>query len=118
MFRAFVFLAVLTVAAGPGASVLCQAWCVSEAVTHECRHEGSEQSPVLTAGDCCAGVEASAPATVTKSLLTTVRSLDAVEAIPGHAGLASRLSAAGRHRREPRRPRPFDPAPLSTVLRI
>lgn len=118
MFRAFIFLTVLTVAAGPGASVLCQAWCSTEAATNECRHEGSEQSPSLTAGDCCAGVEASAPATLTKGLLTKVRSLDAAQAIPGHAGLSPRLPADGRLRREPRRPRPFDPAPLSTILRI
>lgn len=118
MFRAFIFLTVLTVAAGPDASVLCQAWCGTEAATNECGHGGSEQSPNLSAGDCCAGVEASVPATLAKGLLTKVSSPDAAPAIPGHADQSPRQSADGRLGHEPRRPRPFDPAPLSTILRI
>lgn len=118
MFRAFIFLTVLTVAAGPGASVLCQAWCGPEAATNECGHEGPEQSPSLGAGDCCAEVEAGVPAILATGLLTKVASLDATQAIPGQADLSPRQSADGRLGREPRRPRPFDPAPLSTILRI
>lgn len=118
MFRAFVIFTVLTLAAGPDASVLCQAWCGPEAATNECRHEGSEQSPGLSAGDCCDLVEARLPATLAKALLTKVSSPDAAQAIPGHAGHSPRQSADGRLGHEPRRPRPFDPAPLSTILRI
>lgn len=118
MFRAFIFLTVLTVAAGPDASVLCQAWCGTEAATNECGHGGSEQSPNLSAGDCCAGVEASVPAILAKGLLTKVPSLDAGQAIPGHVDVSPRQSADGRLGREPHRPRPFAPAPLSTILRI
>ncbi len=118
MFRAFVFLTVLTLAAGPDASVLCHAWCSTEAATNECGHEGPEQSPSLSAGDCCAEVEAGVPAILAKGLLTKVPSPDAGLAIPGHTALSPRQSADGRLGHEPRRPRPFDPAPLSTILRI
>ena len=118
MLRAFVILTVLTLAAGPDASALCRAWCGPVADANECRHEGSKQSPSLSAGDCCARVEASVPATLAKGLLTKVSSPDAAPAIRGHADQSPRQSADGRLGREPRRPRPFDPAPLSTILRI
>lgn len=118
MFRVFVFLTALTLAVGPDASVLCQAWCGTEAATNNCGHGGSEQSPNLSAGDCCAGVEASVPATLAKDLLTKVSSPDATRAIPRHVGQSPRQPAEGRLGHEPSRPRPFDPAPLSTILRI
>lgn len=118
MYRAFVLLTILALAAGPSASALCHAWCSTEGATNECRHEGSEQSPSLRGGDCCPTIEAGVPAVLAKGLLTKVPSLDAAQAVPGHAGLSSRQSADGRLGSEPRGPRPFDPAPLSTILRI
>lgn len=118
MFRAFVFLTVLTLAAGPDASVLCQAWCGTQAATNECRHESPKQSPILTAGDCCVDVEAGVPATVARDLLTKMSSPNWAHALPGHSRESARRSTNGRHGRELGRAGAFGPPPLSTILRI
>lgn len=118
MFRASVLLTVITLAAGPAASVLCRAWCGLEAATNECRHESSEPSPILTAGDCCVGVEAGVPATLARDLMTKGSSAGGAPAIAGHGHQFARQSTDGRFGRELGRPRSFGPPPLSTILRI
>lgn len=117
MFRAFVLLSVITLAAGPDASVLCRAWCGPEAPADECRHESSEQSPTLTAGDCCVAIESGVPATLASDVLTKVSSPGA-QIIPAPGRWSARQSSDGRLGREPVRPLAVSPPRLSTILRI
>lgn len=54
MFRATVLSIVLTLVAGPNASVLCKAWCdPAAAATTKCHHEHGSLSATLTGTDDC-----------------------------------------------------------------
>ena len=54
MFRATVLSIVLTLVAGPNASVLCKAWCdPAAAAATKCHHEHGSASPTLTGTDDC-----------------------------------------------------------------
>ena len=54
MFRATVLSIVLTLAAGPNASVLCKAWCDrAAAAARGCHHTDGSPSATLTGTDDC-----------------------------------------------------------------
>ena len=54
MFRVALFSIVLTLAAAPTASLLCQLWChPSAAAVGECSHDGEAPSTLVKSGDDC-----------------------------------------------------------------
>ena len=54
MFRATVLSIILTMVAGPNASVLCKAWCdPAAAAATKCHHEHGSVSATLTGTDDC-----------------------------------------------------------------
>jgi len=57
VFRATVLSIVLTLVAGPNASMLCKAWChPAEAAAARCHHEHGGPSATLTGTDGCGNV--------------------------------------------------------------
>ena len=65
VFRAAVLSIVLTLVAGPDASLLCAVWCHPEAATAgPCEHPDPTSTPSITANDSCPDIAASSTALV------------------------------------------------------
>ena len=65
MFRAAVFSIVLTLVAGPNASLLCAVWChLQTANAGSCEHPTPTDTPSLTSNDSCPDVTAVSTAVV------------------------------------------------------
>ena len=118
MLRAFVLLAVLTLAAGPDAALLCGIWCDQGGPdAGACQHEAVANAPVVSAGDCCPE-EALAFSVVPFKARFTVSPPDGAYAT---VGLHLRFAIPTTHVRpghESAGHGSFDNRPLATILRI
>lgn len=118
MFRASVFLAVLTLAAGPDASLLCGAWCDQAGrIASACQHEAVANAPVASANDCCPDEVLGVPVLLFKARFN-VPPPDGAHATVGlHLECALPTNHARPHL-QPADHVSFDNRPLATILRI
>ncbi|HEX2344687.1 MAG TPA: hypothetical protein VHI98_29730 [Vicinamibacterales bacterium] len=119
MFRATVLSIVLTLMAGPSASILCKAWCdPADAAAQGCHHRDASTSPALTGTDDCDNPVFTRAVLVKEDVRRSVSSPDTRQAliVPRYQYFAS---ASGTHIwDEPGRGSPLAQPPLVTALRI
>lgn len=117
MFRATAFLAVLTLAAGPEAALLCGAWCDQGGrIASACQHETAANSPIVSANDCCDDA-LGVPVVLFKLRLN----LSAPDGAQATEGSRHQFALQPLHRspgQESTRHGSFDNRPLATILRI
>jgi hypothetical protein len=119
VFRAAVLSIVLTLVAGPNASLLCAVWCHPEAATAgPCEeHPDPTSTPSITGNDSCPDIVASSTAVVREDVRREV------SAAAQQAVLVARLQFAPppRHSasaRESGQRSTLDVRPLAVALRI
>ena len=119
MFRAAVLSIVLTLVAGPDASLLCAIWCHPEIATAgPCEHPDPMSTPGVTSNDSCPGMAAVTTAFVREDVRRDVSSSagQIPLLIPPFQFVAPpRASELGR---ELRQQRPLEARPLVVSLRI
>ena len=89
MFRALVLSIVMTLAIGQSGALLCRTWCDPQArAASDCRHQGSEQTQVLTPSHACSDIAPGATVVredLRRSLSTSIAH-NAVIAVPDQLG--------------------------------
>lgn len=119
MFRVAVLSIVMTLAAGPGASLLCVLWCHPQAAAAEpCGHRGTTSAPGVTTNDGCPDISAGSTAFVREDLLRGVFTPQAQHAVvvpPFQFTPPSRHAALSRTTTQSRQ---LEARPLVLALRI
>ena len=119
VLRAVVLSIVLTVVAGPGASLLCTTRCHPQAAAaSRCHHENSSTTPSVAGDESCNNVVVDATAVLREDVRRGVSSPDANPAIPVPRYQLAQLTIDGRPGQEPWREWSLEKRPLSTTLRI
>jgi hypothetical protein len=112
---------VLTLAAGPNASLLCRTWCDPQvAAASLCHHEDQATSPSVAGDDCCPNRDngvLSAAEFFPKDMRRGV-SPDDVQAIPVLRHELAHSPTDASRGDEPGREWSLEKSPLPTVLRI
>ena len=80
VFRAALFLIVLTLTVGQNAGLLCTVWC-PEATSTQCPHQDSTTSPSVRADDTCTNVAVAAVAIVSEEGRRTAPDRDVQHAL-------------------------------------
>jgi hypothetical protein len=80
VFRAALFLIVLTLTVGQNAGLLCTVWC-PEATSTQCPHQDSTTSPSVRADDTCTNVAVAAVAFVNEDGRRTAPATDSQSAL-------------------------------------
>lgn len=118
MFQAFVFLAAMTLAAGPDAALLCGIWCDQGGpATSACSHEAVANAPVASAGDCCPEESLVAAVVLVKARFN----MSPPDGAYATVGLHLRFAIPTTHGRpdlESASHGSFDHRPLAAILRI
>jgi hypothetical protein len=119
VFRAAVLSIVLTLAAGPNASLLCAVWCHPEAAAAEpCEHRDATYTANVTANDSCPDIAAVTTAFVREDVRSGVSASDGQTAVlvPPFQFVAppTALEFGGEFRPHP----PREARPLVLALRI
>ena len=119
MFRSTVLSIVLTLMAGPNASILCKAWCdLADAAAQECHHRDATTLTALTCTDDCDNPVFTRAVLLKEDVRRRVSSPDTHQApiVPRYQYFASKR---GTHIcDEPGRGSPLAQQPLVTALRI
>lgn len=118
MFRAAVFSIVLTLVAGPNASLLCAVWCHPQAATAgPCEHPTPTSAPSLRSNDSCPDVTAPSMAVAREDVRRGGSAPDphAVDAAPFQFASQPRVRSSVD---EAARVFRFDARPLVLALRI
>jgi hypothetical protein len=83
VFRAAVLSIVLTLVAGPNASLLCAVWCHPEAATAgPCEHPDLTSTPSIAGNDSCPDIAVSSTALVREDVRRVVSAPAARHAVP------------------------------------
>lgn len=119
MFRAAVLSIVLTLVAGPHASLLCAVWCHPEAAAAEpCEHRDATETPNVTANDSCPDIVAVTTAFVREDVRRGVSASDGQTAVlaPPFQFVAPPTTPefGGESRQHP----PLEARPLVFALRV
>lgn len=119
MFRAAVLSIVLTLVAGPNASLLCAVWCHPEAAAAgPCEHRGPTDTPSVTASDSCPDMAAVTTAFVREDVRRGVSASEDQTAVlvPPFQFVAPPTTPefGGEFRQHP----PLEARPLVLALRI
>jgi hypothetical protein len=119
VFRPAVLSIVLTLAVGPGASLLCDAWCHPDAAsTRSCEHRDPGSAPGVIARDGCADTEAGSTALVREEVRRGVSGSDGQYAIAvAPFQFVPQPTPPGPGRQPGQRPL-LEARPLVLVLRI
>ena len=119
VFRATVLSIVLTLVAGPNASVLCKAWCdPAAAAAAGCHHTDSSPSATLTGADDCGQAVPNGGAVVQERARRGAPSSDPQQAVMVARHVRSISSSDAHPGDAPRFTWPLTPRPLVTALRI
>ena len=118
MFRATVLSIVLVFAAGPSASLFCEAWCQPQvAAAQGCHHQDRADSTNVAPSHSCQDVVLGSDAVVKEDL----RRPDSSDGVASVRAVGHLLLAPGAGLRSPHaagRPSPDLSRPLTTPLRI
>jgi hypothetical protein len=118
VFRAAVVSIVLTLVAGPNASLLCVVWCHPQAATAgPCEHPTPTSTPSITSNDSCPDVTVASTAVVREDLRRGVSAPDpqAVDSAPFQFAPPPRVRASAD---EAARLVRLDARPLVLALRV
>jgi hypothetical protein len=119
VFKAAVLSIMLTLAAGPSASLLCRAWCDSQATAAGgCHHEAHATSPSVAGDDNCDDTMVSGDAFLREDAPRGVSTPDADQAVLVVRFQLPRSPSAVRPGQKPWREWSLEQRPLSTTLRI
>jgi hypothetical protein len=119
MFRATALSIVLTLTVGPNASLLCRAWCDSNAgAWNECQHERSSATTRIAVDDDCDNAVFGVAAVLREDVRRDVPPPDSNRAIPVLRFQLVQTTIDARQGREPWRDWSLQERPLLTALRI